>query len=142
MGTAVIGVVGSLGKLAINAGKTADDLNTMAKTTGLSTKELQEFAYASDLIDVSVETLSGALKKTTASMISAQSGTGKQAEAFKKLGVSITDANGNLRDNNDVFQDAIKALGQVGNETERDAIAMQLFGKSATELNPLIEGRN
>lgn len=140
MAGAVTAVTGVLGKLAIDAGKTADDLNTMAKTTGLSTKELQEFAYASDLIDVSVETLSGALKKTTASMVSAQSGTGKQAEAFKKLGVSITDAQGQLRDNNDVFQDAIKALGQVGNETERDAIAMSLFGKSATELNPLIEG--
>ena len=40
----------------------------------------------------------------------------------------------------------IDALGKVKNETERDALAMQLFGKSAKELNPLIEagskGRN
>lgn len=140
MATATTAVVGVLGKMAISAGQSADELNTLASKTGLSTKELQEFQCASELIDVSVETLSGALKKTTASMISAQSGTGKSAEAFKTLGVNIKNADGSLRDNNEVFQEAIKALGQVGNETERDALAMQIFGKSATELNPLIEG--
>lgn len=140
MGTACMGAVTSVGALAIKSGQLADDLNTLASTTGLSTKELQEFQYASDLIDVSVDTLAGALKKTTASMTSAQDGTGATAEAFKKLGVSITNADGSLRDNNDVFQDSIRALGNVANETERDALAMQLFGKSATELNPLIEG--
>ena len=33
----------------------------------------------------------------------------------------------------------IDALGKVTNETERDALAMQILGKSAQELNPLIE---
>lgn len=140
MATACTTAITAVGGLAIKAGQLADDLNTLASTTGLSTKQLQEFQYASDLIDVSVDTLAGALKKTTASMVSAQSGTGKSAEAFKQLGVSVTNADGSLRNNNEVFQEAIKALGQVGNETERDALAMALFGKSATELNPLIEG--
>ena len=140
MATASIGAVTALGNLAIKAGQFADDLNTLASTTGLTTKQLQEFQYASDLIDVSVDTLAGALKKTTASMASAQKGTGATADAFKKLGVQVTNADGSLRNNNDVFNEAIKALGKVGNETERDALAMQIFGKSATELNPLIEG--
>lgn len=140
MATASVTAVASLSKLVVEAGKFADDMNTLASTTGLTTKQLQEFKYASDLIDVSVETLSGALKKTTASMVSAQDGTGKTAEAFKKLGVEITNSDGTLRNNSDVFNEAIKALGDIGNETERDALAMQIFGKSATELNPLIEG--
>lgn len=132
--------VTSVGALAVKAGQLADDLNTLASTTGLSTKQLQEFQYASELIDVSVDTLAGALKKTTSSMASAQDGTGATAEAFKKLGVSVTNADGSLRNNNDVFNETIRALASVGNETERDALAMQIFGKSATELNPLIEG--
>lgn len=140
LGTASIASATAVFGLAQKAGALADDLNTLSATTGLSTKQLQEFQYASDLIDVSVDTLAGALKKTTASMVSAQSGTGKSAEAFKELGVQITNADGSLRNNNDVFQEAIKALGKVGNETERDALAMAIFGKSATELNPLIEG--
>lgn len=140
MAGAVTTVVSALGTLAIKAGATADDLNTMSAITGLSTKQLQEFAYASDVIDVSLDTLSSSLKKITMSMNSAKDGTGTQAEAFKKLGVNIKDADGNLRNSNDVFNDAIRALGNIANETERDALAMELFGKSATDLNPLIKG--
>lgn len=140
IGTACTGAITLVGSLATKAGALADDLNTLASKTGLSTQELQEFQYASDLIDVDVDTLAGALKKTTSSMSSAQGGTGKIADAYKKLGVNVTDAQGNLRDNNEVFIESIKALGNIANETERDAIAMELFGKSATELNPLIEG--
>ncbi len=61
------------------------------------------------------------------------------AEAFKTLGVSITDSTGALRNNQDVFNEALIALGKIPGETERDALAMQIFGKSAQELNPLVE---
>ena len=140
MATASVSAVTSLGALAIKSGAMADDLNTLSATTGLTTKQLQQFSYASDLIDVSTETLSGSLKKLTSSMNSAKSGTGTQAEAFKKLGVNIKNVDGSLRSNSDVFNDTIHALGTIANETERDAMAMQIFGKSATELNPLIKG--
>lgn len=140
MATASVGVITALGTMALKAGQVADDLNTLSKTTGLSTKELQEFQYASELIDVDLNTLSGALKKTTSAMNNAKKGTGTSAEAFKKLGVNIKNADGSLRNNNDVFKESIKALGNIANETERDALAMELFGKSATELNPLIKG--
>ena len=140
LGKTALATSTSLLALATKSGALADDLNTLASQTGLSTKELQEFQYASDLIDVDMNTLTGALKKTTSAMNSAKDGTGSSAEAFKKLGVQIKNADGSLRDNNDVFKDSIKALGKISNETERDALAMQLFGKSASELNPLIEG--
>lgn len=127
-------------KMGIDAGKSADDLNTLSAVTGLTTEQIQKFKYASDLIDVDMNTLTGALKKTTSAMNSAKTGTGKSAEAFRKLGVNIKNANGSLKDNNEVFEDSIRALGKISNETERDALAMELFGKSATELNPLIKG--
>jgi len=130
----------ALGEMVVNAAYAADDLNTMAKTTGLSTEELQKFQYASDLIDVSLDTLTGSMTKLTKNMASAQSGSGAAAEAFKRLGVSVVDGNGDLRDRNEVFNETIAALGQITNETERDAVAMNLFGKSAQDLNPLIMG--
>lgn len=37
------------------------------------------------------------------------------------------------------YWETIDALGNITNETERDALAMTLLGKSAQELNPLIE---
>lgn len=59
--------------------------------------------------------------------------------AYDKLGISITDVNGNLRDNEEVFWEVIDALGNMEDGTERDLLAMELLGKSAKELNPLIE---
>jgi phage-related protein len=99
---------------------------------------LQEYAYYSELVDVSIDTIGSSLGKMIKSMANAQSGTGEQAEAFEKLGVSILDANGNLRDSNDVFAETIDALGQIENETEADAIASEIFGRSFQDLNPLV----
>ena len=93
----------------------------------------------SGLVDVDVSTVASSLKKLTKNMDSARGGTGAAADAFATLGVSVTDINGSLRDNEDVFYDTIDALGKMENETERDALAMAIFGKSATDLNPMIE---
>lgn len=118
----------------------ADDLNTLSKTTSISTAELQKFEYASNLIDVDISTLTGSLTKLVRNMQSASAGTGTAYEAFKKLDISVTDGNGTLRDRQEVFYELIDALGKVTNETERDTLAMNVFGRSAQELNPLIEG--
>ena len=117
----------------------ADEVNTLSKTTGMSTDAIQEWKYAADLIDVSFETIEGSLTKLTKNMDAARDGSKKQAQAFETLGVSVTDANGNLRDSNEVFDDVLAALREIDNPTERDAIAMDLLGKSAKDLNPLIE---
>ena len=132
-------VVGSLGALAYKSGQTADDLNTLSKVTGINTENLQKYAIAADLVDVSVDAIAKSQKKLVKSMDSARDGSDKQQEAFKKLGVSVTDSQGNLRDSEEVFQDVITALGGIENESERAATAQTLFGKSAAELNPLIE---
>lgn len=116
----------------------ADELATLSVQTGLTTDQLQEFEYMSGLIDVDVETITGSLRKLTNNMQTAASGTGSAYEAFEALGVSVTNADGSLRDNYDVFLDTIDALGQMQNQTERDAYAMDIFGRSATDLNSLI----
>ena len=137
--TAAAGVVAGLGAAAYKAGQAADDLNTLSKVTGIGTEELQKYGYAADLVDVSVEAIAKSNKKLTKNAYAAANGSKSQAEAFKAIGVSVTDANGNLRDSEDIFQDVITNLGKMTNETERDALAQQLMGKSAAELNPLIE---
>lgn len=131
--------VAGMGAMAIKAGQTADDLNTMAKVYGISTLELQKYGAMADLVDVSVETVASSHQKLIRNMSSAKDGTEETAQAFETLGVNILDSNGELRNADDVWNEVITALGNVGNETERDALAMQLMGKSAMELNPLIE---
>lgn len=129
-GAAAIG--GGLLKLGYSAVQSADDLNTLSKQTGISTDELQKMQYASDLVDVSIEDITGALRKMKPKM-------DENNETFKNLGVSVTNADGSLRSATDVFYDSIKALSGIQNETERDQIAMALFGKGADELAGIID---
>lgn len=137
--TVVGGLVGALAKSTMDMSKTADDLLTLSTQTSLTTDQLQEFEYASELVDVSTDTLRGSLVKLTNNMQTAATGTGSAAEAFKKLHVKVSDSSGKLKDNYEVFLKTIDALGKMKNETERDALAMDIFGRSATDLNPLIE---
>lgn len=117
----------------------ADNIITLSMQTGQSTEQLQEFSYATELIDVSVDTLQGSLRKLTNNMQDAMNGTGNAKDAFDTLGVSVTNTvDGSMRSANDVFYETIDALGQVKNETERDAMSMDIFGRSAQDLNPLI----
>lgn len=136
---AAAGVVAGLGAISYKAGVAADDLNTLSKVTGIGTDDLQKYSYAADLVDVSTEAIAKSQKKLVKNSYAAANGSKAQAEAFDAIGVSVLDANGNLRDSEAIFQDVLVALGQMTNETERDAIAQTLMGKSAAELNPLIE---
>ena len=141
MGAAAVAAVAALYKFTADAALWADDLNTLSSVTGISTEELQKFAYASDLIDVSIDTLSGSLTKLTKNMQTASENTkSTAAKTFKELGISVEDSAGKLRDRQEVFYETISALGKIADETERDVMAMNLFGKSAQELNPLIQG--
>lgn len=139
IGTATIAAAKGIFDLTSNAGKLADELITTSNQTGVSTTALQEWGYAARFIDVEVDTMTGSMAKMIRQLATAKEGTGASAEAFSALGVSITGSNGELLNSQDIFFSAIDALGKVGNETERDALAMQIFGKSAQELNPLIK---
>ena len=139
LSTAAAAVTAAIGALTVKSGKWADDINTMSKRYRIGTKDLQMYSAAAELVDVDVDTIAATHRKLTKSMASAGKGTGKQAEAFKALDVSITDSNGQLRDSDAVWNDVIKNLSMVENETEREALAMDLLGKSAGDLNPLLE---
>ena len=125
------GVVGGIGAMAVKSAKTADELETLSQRSGLTTTELQRMQYASEIVDVSMDDMVGAQTKLRKSM----AGTG---EAFKKLGV-VTTVNGQMRDSNEVFYETLEALSRVGNETERDQLAMEIFGRSADNLAGIID---
>lgn len=125
--------------MAVSGAAYADGVLTTSTQTGIATGKLQEYMYAAELVDVSVNTLTKSMAKQIKSMASARDGSRTMVTAYDALGVSVTDANGNLRDSDTVYWEVIDALGNMENETERDALAMQLLGKSAQELNPLIE---
>ena len=139
IGTAALGAAAGAFKLAVDAGKMADDLLTLSNQTGISTKQLQEWEYAMRFIDVDMDVMTKSMAKLIKGMDNASKGGKDVTDAFSRLGVSFVDNEGKMRNHQEVFMELIDALGKVENETERDALAMRLFGKSAQELNPLIK---
>lgn len=139
LAVAIAKVEKALIQMTRESAEAADDIVTLSSVTGMSTDSIQELNYMADLTDVSLDRIRDSLKETTNKMQEAATGTGDAYEAYNKLGVKITDVDGQLRSAEDVFYDTIDALGEMKNKTERDALAMDLMSESAQELNPLIE---
>lgn len=129
---AAAAALAAMAKLGIDTMRSADNINTLSKQTGVSTDELQKWSYASDLVDVSVESMTGAMKKMKKNMEG-------NSDAFADLGINLKNADGSFRDVTDVFYDTLDALSQIEDPTERDLRAMELFGKSADELAGIID---
>lgn len=130
--TAAAGAAAGMVAMAVKSAASADDLLTLSNVTGFTVEELQKMQYASSFVDVSMESMTGAVTKLTKSMNSGSS-------AFETLGVKTTDVFGNMRSANSVFYETLEALGKVQNETERDALSMEIFGKSAMEMAGIVD---
>jgi len=128
----------ALANFTAQGGAYADEVLTMSTNTHIATEDLQAYMYAAELVDVSTETLTSSMARNVRSMNSAADGTGAVADAYAALGVAVTDSDGNLRDSQTVYWELIDALGQVDDYTQRDALSMQIFGRSAQDLNSLI----
>ena len=133
---ALVSVIGNLvkntGQMITNAAAYADEVLTMSNNTGVAVKTLENYNTVAQLIDVDTEVLTKSMAKNIKSMDSAK-------DTYKELGVSIKNNDGTLRDSTQVFWESIDALAKVENETQRDVMAMDLFGKSAQDLNSLIK---
>jgi phage-related protein len=134
----VVGIGAGITKMVLGTASTADALDEMSQKTGISTDRLQELQYTSTKLGTDFGTVTDSMARLVRSMDAGTKAGSPAAQAFAELGIGVTDANGKLRDSKVVWEEAIAALGKIPDETERDAVSMALFGKSAQELNPLI----
>ncbi len=126
------GLLAGVAAAGVAAAAAADDYNTLAKQTGLSTETLQEAKYAADLIDVSYETFTGSLTKMVSKLRTNE-------EGFNNLGIATRDASGELLGTEEIFWNSVNALSAMENETARDIAAQELFGRSAAELAGILD---
>lgn len=138
VGAAAVSSAKSLTEMTVGAAAYADEILTTSIVAGVSAESLQAYKYAAELVDVSMETLTGSMAKQIRSMSSARDGSADMVEAYDRLGISVANVDGSLRSGEDVYWETIDALGKMEEGAERDALAMKIFGKSAQELNPLI----
>ena len=127
-------------KLANDAAAAGKEIAVMSERTGLSTKAYQEWDYIAKQAGTTMDTLQGGITDLAEKMDDAAKGEGEAAEIFEKLGVNVTDSTGKLKKQEVVFEETIKALQGVKNETERQALATKLMSTTGEELLPLLNG--
>lgn len=132
------GIVTGLASATISTAENAKELKTLSQQTGLTVEQLQELEYTSAALGIEEDEVQDKMKDLTSAMRDARDGSEDTKKAFDRLGISVTERNGELRSAGDVFYEVIDALGGIRNGTERDALAMQIFGEEAQKLNPLI----
>ena len=116
-----------------------DELSKAAQRANLPTEDFSRLAYAGDLADVSVETLTKSMGKLAKAQGDAQSGSKAQIEAFERLGITFKNADGTLRRTFDVFTDFADAFQKYKGSPEIVALGMQIFGRSFQDLIPLLK---
>lgn len=131
VGGLLVGVGNTIKGILTDSSELAGNLVDLSTKTGFSTTTLQELKFIGDATGVSLDTISQSTDRLTKSM-------SEGSDAFAILGVNILDANGNYKKSEDVFFEVTAALNGVENETLRNSLAMDLFGKSATDLNGII----
>lgn len=135
---AIVEVEKALADLTLEQAAAAGEIQDLSMQTGLSTEAVQRYQYACDMIGVSFDTVASSQAKMIQSMADVQSGSETAAATWNQLGIEVMNADGSLRDAQEVFLEVIDVLGQIENVTQRDAVSMEIFGRSAQDLNPLI----
>lgn len=118
---------------------TGDSFNKLSQKTGIAVESLSALAYAGTLSDVSIEALATGIKKLSVNMNEAAVSTsGKAAEAFKALGVSVKDSGGALRASESVLADIADQFAGMKDGAGKTALAVALFGKAGADLIPFL----
>jgi len=128
----------AIAALSLKTSEYASKILSMSEATGLSTDTLQEFENVARKAGVSSDALLNTTQQLRNRMDGIRSGTGDAAEAMDKLGISVTNSDGSLRDMNDMFPQILGELNKIENTTERNALASKLFGKSMSDLAPVL----
>ena len=126
--------------MATKSANTSDHIDKMSQKIGISRQAYQELDFICSQSGANVDNLRVGMKTLTNQMGQAASGTGDAAEVFQRLGLSVTDSSGQMKSQEEMLWETLDALQGVENQTERATLANQLFGKSGSDLMPLVNG--
>lgn len=132
--------VGALAKVTSNAAETTDRIDKMSQKIGISRKSFQELDFICSQSGTSIDVLQTGVKTLTDKMQQASEGSSTAKTAFEQLGVSWEDGNGKLKSQEQMLFEAMSALQGMEDQTQKSALAVDLFGKAGTELMPLLNG--
>lgn len=139
-GAAAVATGKKIWKMSNDVAAYGDVIDKQSQQVGLSYKAYQQWDYAMKIAGTSMQDCKMGLKTLTNTLDDARQGSETAVTKFERLGISIDSLNGKSRE--EVFATTIKQLQNVTDETERAALANDMFGKSGQNLLPLLNQTN
>ncbi len=144
-GMAVVGAASAAaaGAVSLAVRGVLNDADAMAKSSrkiGVPVDELSRLRHAADLSGVSMGGLENGLKRLSANMYDASKGIGEGAQAFKDLGIDVTNADGSLKSSTQVMTEMAAKFAEMPDGAQKTALAMRLMGKSGADMIPMLNG--
>jgi methyl-accepting chemotaxis protein len=115
-----------------------DSLNDMSEKTGMSVESLSALKYAAEMSGAQIESLSSALPKLAKNIEKAATGSDGAREKFEKLGITVVDSSGKMRDINEILLDVSERFAKMEDGAEKTALAVAIFGNSGADLIPML----
>jgi uncharacterized coiled-coil protein SlyX len=140
LGAGAVAAGSAIYGLASKASEATDRIDKLSQRLGLSRQGFQEWEFVLSQSGVSIDSLQTGMKTLSQRMGDAAEGTGKGAEAFNKLGISVKDSAGNLKSQEQIFNESITALQEMKDGVEKAALAQDLLSRSGQDLLPLLNG--
>ena len=134
-GSAIVGGLGAIVKKSIDAG---DELFNLQAKTGIAASALIGIGNAAKLADVDIATVGKGLTKLNVNLVKAAEGNDGLASTFKRLGVDVKDANGQVVPADQALKQIADRFADMPDGAQKAAAAVALFGKSGADLIPLL----
>lgn len=138
IGTATITAGKKLWDMANSASEAGDDIDKSSQKMGVSAEKYQQLSYAMERSGASVDDFKKGMVGIRDALADAENGVEGADKKWQALGISLKNADGTMKSTEDVLLESIDALASMENETQRNALAQDIFGKSASELAPLL----
>lgn len=133
-GAVISGAIGVALAKFMDFGGMIDDVS---QRTGVATSAIVELGYVAEMSGTNLETVEKVLTKLNKTIGEARAGSKTAAEALASIGVTAGDLA--TKDTEQVFRQIAKSLEAMPNAADRASMAMKIFGKSGTQILPMLE---
>lgn len=116
-----------------------DQLGKFARSIGVDVEALQELGFVAELNGSSIDSMNNSLKNLSRIASEAARGIGAGVEAFGILGLSVTNANGRIKNADDLILDVADAISKLNTQAEKIEL-MQKLGISDDLLLSIQKG--
>ncbi len=129
----------SLSKMVVDTVKARAQLDDLAESSGLTVEKLSQLKAVAAVSGGGFEDLVQSVSKFNKAIVeAAEDGGSAAAKSFRKLGIDLKDASGQLKSTDQLLDQTAKTLGTYANSTTKSAMATEFFGKAGTKNLPVL----